>query len=951
MPTFRNDPGGAASPSIAFRLLTLLTQSIIRYPRLFFYPQAALLLCSILYTVERMEFSTSRNDLVGAEKQYHQNFLKFKLEFPGQDDLIAVVESEDMEKNRQFVERLGKRLEEQTNVFSEVFYKGDLKLMGPKALLFLPEETLSELLQTLKDYRPFVEQFSQATNLTSLFDLVNRRFYSARKEQNAETDSLIKAFPALARIVRQAEASLRRPGPPPSPGIDALFGAGAEAERQKYITFAEGRIYLVSAKARTEGQNEAAVHKLRELVHRVQTEVPGVNAGVTGEPVLEMDEMAQSQDDSILASIVSLIVVVLLFVFAYRETGRPIKATVCLIVGLGYTMAYTTAVVGHLNILTITFVPMLIGLAIDFGVHLISRYEEELCGGRSEHQAIEKAMTYSGQGIFTGCLTTAGAFFAMGMTDFKGIQEMGIICGGGLLICVVPMMTLLPVLLLRGRQNALDHSLHPKTQSLPGIDRRERLERLWLDRPGLVMGATLTVSVLAALQMGKVGFDYNLLHMQSEGLPAVEFEKKLILGAGKSVLYGAVVADSLDAARAFQSRLTNLTTVASVDSMAPYLEVDSKRPLELIDAIRKEVSSIHFAEIDMEDSKVTELNQTLWSLQGYLGLASQAVQGEIEAASSKPDAAGGRADVEKLKSLWAQIKDLKAALGDLRHRMSTMGRAEVEQKMGLFQQALFRDIHETFAAIRNQDNRSALTARDLPAALRNRFIGKSGQKYLLQVYPKEDVWSRGPQESFVKELRTVAPDVTGTPVQLYEYTTLLKDSYEKAAWYALGAIAILVFTHFRTLTCVVLSLLPVGFGTLWMVGLMGWRGIDFNPANIMTLPLVIGIGVTSGIHILNRFAEEQSPSILAKSTGKAVLISALTTVAGFGSLLLAKHQGIASLGFVMAVGTSTCMIAALTFLPALLNLMTRCGWRIKKPSADNAQSTLDLEETEAKNLN
>ena len=947
MPTLRNDTGGEPSPSIAFRLLTRLTQAIIRYPRLFFYPQAALLFFSILYTIERLEFTTSRNDLVGAEKEYHQNFLKFKAEFPGQDDLIAVVESEDMEKNRQFVERLGKRLEENTNVFSEVFFKGDLKLMGPKALFFLPEDTLSELLQTLKDYRPFVQQFSQATNLTSLFDLVNRGFYSARREQSQETDSLIKAFPALARIVRQAEASLIRPGPPPSPGIDALFGAGAEAERQKYITFADGRIYLVSAKARTEGQTEAAIRALRELVRLVQTEVPGVNVGVTGEPVLEMDEMAQSQDDSILASIVSLVIVVLLFVYAYKETGRPLKATVCLIVGLGYTMAYTTATVGHLNILTITFVPMLIGLAIDFGVHLISRYEEELRGGRTEHQALGKAMTYSGQGIFTGCFTTAGAFFAMGITDFKGIQEMGIICGGGLLICVVPMMTLLPVLLLRGTQNVIDH--HPQSESQSHIEKRERLERLWLDRPGPVMWATLAVSVLAALQVGKVGFDYNLLHMQSAGLPAVEFEKKLISSAGKSVLYGAVVADSLDAARTFQSRLTNLPTVATVDSMASYLEIDSSKQLALIAAIRKEASTIRFADIDMEDSKVTELNQTLWSLQGYLGLASQAVAGEIETSEGR---AGGssKTEAEKLKGLQAQIKDLKEALRNLRHQISTMGRAEAEHKLGLFQQALFLDIHETFAAIRNQDDRSALTTSDLPLALRNRFISKSGQKHLLQVYPKEDVWNRRPQEAFVKELRTIAPNVTGTPVQLYEYTTLLKQSYEQAAWYALFAIAMLVFIHFRSLTCVILSLVPVGFGSLWMVGLMGWRGIDFNPANIMTLPLVIGIGVTSGIHILNRFAEEQSPSILAKSTGKAVLISALTTIAGFGSLVLAKHQGIASLGFVMAVGTSTCMIAALTFLPALLHIMTRHGWRIKKPSVDNAQPTLGLGGTEAKNL-
>jgi len=145
----------------------------------------------------------------------------------------------------------------------------------------------------------------------------------------------------------------------------------------------------------------------------------------------------------------------------------------------------------------------------------------------------------------------------------------------------------------------------------------------------------------------------------------------------------------------------------------------------------------------------------------------------------------------------------------------------------------------------------------------------------------------------------------------------------KAAWYSLGAIVVLVLIHFRSVLTLVLTLIPVALGSLWLGGLMGFFGIPLNPANIMTLPLVIGIGVTNGIHILNRFAEEQTPNILARSTGKAVLVSGLTAIAGFGSLILAKHRGIQSLGMVMSIGIATCMIAGLTFLPALLNLLLR----------------------------
>jgi predicted RND superfamily exporter protein len=168
--------------------------------------------------------------------------------------------------------------------------------------------------------------------------------------------------------------------------------------------------------------------------------------------------------------------------------------------------------------------------------------------------------------------------------------------------------------------------------------------------------------------------------------------------------------------------------------------------------------------------------------------------------------------------------------------------------------------------------------------------------------------------------------VAGTPLELYDYTTLLRKSYEQAAIYAFIAIVLMVLFHFRSLVLLGLALLPVAIGALWLLGFMGWTGVPFNPANIMTLPLVLGIGVTNGVQILNRFAEEHQPSVLAKSTGKAVLVSGLTAIVGFGSLVLASHQGIRSLGIVMSVGIAACMVAALTILPALLRILARRGW-------------------------
>lgn len=915
--------------SLPARALAGLAALICRHRRWFFYPHVLLFAASVLYTVRYLEFDTARSNLVGPNKKYHQNFLRFKKEFPTQDDLVVVVESEDTEKNRQFVERLGAKLDAETNLFRMVFYKGDLKMLGAKALLFVPPEDLAELKQTLHDYRPFIEQFTRTTNLVSFFDMVNTQFRTAKREQSAETDSLIKALPALERIVTQAAASLRRPGVPPSPGLNALFDAGEEAQQHEYITFDNGRLYLLTAQAPREDLNGAAVDRLRELVEQTRVEVPGLNVGLTGEPVLERDEMLQSQKDTTKASIVSLILCALIFIYGYQETGRPVKATICLVVGLAYTLAFATLVVGHLNVLTITFVPILIGLAIDFGVHLVTRYEEELRHGKSEAEALTKAMVFTGQGIFTGALTTAGAFLAMSLTNFKGIQEMGVICGGGLVVCLLPMMTLLPVLLLRGRQNVLDHELGDQMET------RARIERLWLQRPVIVTLVTVVLCGLAVWQLRKVKFDYNLLNMQSQGLPSVVFERKLISATSstnttqRSILFGVVVADSLDHAAELEARLKALPVVSGVDSISQFLQEDQTGKLPVIGEIKQSLSSLQFRNPDAKPADVPALSLSLYSLQGYLGAANK------EVSSEEPE-------------LSRRLLSLREAIETLRKEMLRGSAERVEahsHKLGAFQRALFNDLRETFEVLRNQDNRERLRIEDLPDALRHRFVGVTG-KYLLQVYPREkmDLWQRDDQRAFIKEVRQIDPNVTGTPVQLYEYTTLLKDSYVEAAWYALGAIAMLVLLHFRSLASVVLALVPVVVGSIWLGGLMGFADVPLNPANIMTLPLVIGIGVTNGIHILNRFNEERQPGILAKSTGKAVLVSGLTTIAGFGSLVLAEHQGIRSLGYVMATGVATCMIAALTFLPALLNLLIKTGDSKKQPSADNARSTLGREE-------
>lgn len=887
-------------------LLGKLADWVIRRPAWIVWPQIILFIVCPIWTAMHLGFNTSRNDLVGDDKKYHKIFLKFLGEFENPEDLVVIVQSENFEKNREFIERIAERVTNSTNVFHRTYYKGNLSYLGNKALFYLENEMLEKLDSTLTNYRPFLDQFSTSTNLASLYSKINETFVKASgNELEDEGEKLVDSLPAIRRIIQRSEEAMFRPGNPPSPGVEALFGDSEAAIQSQYLAYDGGRVLLLTTQPVNTKRLKPSITELRRFVEETNVEVTGVNAGVTGEPVLEFDEMQQAQKDMIQASLISFILVAIVFIFGYHETGRPLKASLALIAGLIYTIGYTTVSIGHLNILTITFAPILIGLAIDLGIHLVSRFEEEISNGATKENAIRTGMIETGKGIFSGALTTSGAFFAMAFTDFDGIKEMGVITGGGMMLCLIPMMTLLPIMLLKGRQVKLD-VCQARRNPL-----RSRVEQVWLSHPKSILGLCFVMTGFSAWLIPNIRFDYNLLHLQTEGIQSVFLEKKLIDSASKSILYCASIADTAEEAIRRKEEFEKLDVVATVDTLAIILNKDPSQGLELRKSIVEKAQSITWLPVDQNPIDLKELKLELWALTGFLKLALNQIEDKK------------RPDIEKeINQIIHSLQSLRIAINDDSH-------PESAEQLRKFQVALLNDIRDMFQNLADQEVNEGLEVEDLPPALRTRLIGRTG-KYLIQIFPNADIWERKNQEKFVTQLRGIDPEVTGTPVQLYEYTSLLVKSYLDAGKFAMMAIMLLAFIHFRSVIAVTLALMPVIMGSLWTIAWMNINNIPFNPANIMTLPLVIGIGVTNAIHILNRYSEEGKVEFLSLSTGKAVLVSGLTTIAGFASLTLAKHQGISSLGMVMSFGVASCMIAALAFLPAALQFLQKSGWHLHK---------------------
>jgi predicted RND superfamily exporter protein len=284
-----------------------------------------------------------------------------------------------------------------------------------------------------------------------------------------------------------------------------------------------------------------------------------------------------------------------------------------------------------------------------------------------------------------------------------------------------------------------------------------------------------------------------------------------------------------------------------------------------------------------------------------------------------------------------------------RSAVAALDPVTASRSLAVHQQRFYRQLKDQLDLMARQETGRFLTVDDLPAEIRRVLVGKTG-KLVLQVYPRDNIWDRPALGEFVREVQAVAPKATGTPLGLYEFVGVLQSGYRNAALWAFGAITVLILLDFRSVRATLLTMIPLAVGVTWMMAIMvlprvlaggldsmglgnlalavGRYEILFNPANIMVLPLIIGIGVAYGIYVVQRYREDGETVLYAKSTGKAVVLSGLTTLVAFGSLIAGAHLGIRSLGLVMSIGVTCCLVASLVLLPALLEVARRRHWRL-----------------------
>ena len=566
------------------------------------------------------------------------------------------------------------------------------------------------------------------------------------------------------------------------------------------------------------------------------------------------------------------------------------------LIALCLTFGLTTLVVGHLNILSVVFAPLLLGLGIDYGTHWLSRYQEELASnGLSRRDAIEKTMVKLGPGLIYAGFSAALSFFPLTLTGFKGLVELGIICSMGMLVTTTTSMCVLPAITL-----LFDRGARPKKASLS-------LQRPLFQFTGQRAMCILTVScVLLAGSLflaSGISFDMNLLHLQSKSSESVIWEKKLLDDSKRSSMYGAILARSMEEVRSKARAVEVLATVSDVVSVETFLPQDQEDKLDVVRSMSALVPGSLASAGQAAPVDVKSLRSTLSRI-------------AFKLATADPTDLRERPDLEK------QMKQARKVLARIDERLNAGTVSKSGDALQGFQDALMGDLKDKMTTLRaNTERTAAVQLSDLPRNLLRRYFDGS-HLYLIRVFPAQDIWQPELLGRFVEELRSVDADAIGDPVTLFTFTKAFRDGCITAVFYALIFIVAMLLYVFRSPMHTLLAMVPLVVGTAWTMGLMRCFGISLNLANTLFLPMIVGAGVEYAIIIVQRWRMGGSSGVLPLSTGKGVILAGLTTTIGFGSLTIAGHQGIHSLGLLSAIGSLCVLGAALLTLPAILHLLS-----------------------------
>ena len=653
---------------------------------------------------------------------------------------------------------------------------------------------------------------------------------------------------------------------------------------------------------------QESVDGIEKIIKEASTQY-GVTAGLTGSIVLGRDEYKAFTSDSWTVSILALIGIFILFVISFRMWVSPLLAILTVIMGVTWAMGFSSFLVEYLSMMTAMMSVILIGLGIDFSVHIISGYTEKRNQGLDVQISMQETLLRFGPGIMTGGITTGLAFLTLMISETVGMQEMGLMAGVGIIFTMLATIIILPTMLVI-RERLLKNfnkSLPPKDVSYPFLGRIAEFTAKYR----WIMGIFFLLITGFLFNRGvNMSVDYNYLNMEPVGLESIKLQEELIEAFDLSSDFVMFTTDNLDDARELTRQAREMETTGWVESISDYLPdsdgleeqyrflQDLRRNLENRE-IRKQMSS---HDMNMYRKEMERLEANIIELQDLAFL-------------------GGQDKVyDKAVKLVGEAGD-SLTRGNITQFINALDTGLTKIELTYFQQQFSTAFKSTIIEMANTE---PLTLDNLPGEIKNRFTGKSGNIFIINVYPEKNIWEDSRfLYRFTDEATELSEKATGLPPIFVELMDIMSKDGKKATYLAIIAVFLVLLLDFRSLKYALVGMVPLIFGAIWMTGLMEISGLKFTMMNILAVPLIIGIGIDDGVHILHRWKIEKNLDIVYRSTGKAILLTSLTTMLGFGSLWFATYRGLGSMGIALFIGVGTCFLATLFIIPAILGLQNK----------------------------
>lgn len=821
---------------------------------------------SVFYIKDNLGVSTDTADMLSEDLAWRKLDIAYEKLFPQfNDNLLIVIESDTPDQASDTAVKLHDALKENPLLIKDIYYPSSLSYFRQSAFLFLDSDELQDLADQLATIQPFLGTLLEDKNIRGLFSMLTDALQY--KQEGEEID--------LKPLLLELNRSLA------SDDYNVSWQRLMGTEKKPKSIYREF-IVLQTLESKEELLPGADV-----MTHvRSTIDSLGLNKGktrvrLTGSTALSYEELSSVSDANIQAIIISFILVTLILFFGLGSAWLVLASVITLIFGLIATTAFAAATVGVLNLISVAFAVLYIGLGIDFTIHLVLRYREQVLLTDKRQDALKQSIKHIFRSLILCAITTAIGFYSFIPTDYQGVAELGWIAGSGMFISLFFTLILLPALLsllpYNPNKQTSDKAINNWGSSITALPYRYSKQILLF---------TLIVLIGFATQLNNVNFDTNTLNLQDPENESVKTYRDILSDSDSSPWTSILLKESRNLTVAAIKEVEQLTLVDKVIWLESLLPTDQEDKLFIIDEMNLFMGPLSTEQSINEVNDIDKIN----SIKNLLIKLNSVSDPELD----------------------NEITILKEHLYSLLE--SKPGNAELTK----LEQQLLVNLDGRIDSLNIALNAEPVELENIPNRVRDRWLSQN--HYKIKIIPIENLNNNEAMKRFVTQLQAYDNTVIGSPIISIEAGSAVIKAFKSAFSYALIAIAILLLLLVKVKRDAAIILISVVIGSVFTFGFMLLFNIPLNFANIIGLPLLLGIGVDSGIHIADRFRQEENTNrnIFTTSSTRGVFVSSLTTICSVGNLAFSSHTGTASMGLLLTIGLVSMLISTMIILPAFL---------------------------------